>query len=270
MFDYHIHTTHSFDGHSTMPECAQAALGKGVTEICFTDHHELDYPCDVDMKPDIDFARYFRELAAVREQTPGLTIKAGVETGLIPASLEKIAAALRDLPFDFIIASQHVAQGKDPWFGDYFDDRTLREGQRIYLEEILYDIQRFERFNVVAHIGYVDKYLYKYDNLGEDPRPFTWRDFPDLIDAILRNVIGRGKGIEVNTSNYPVHGWPTPHPSIIRRYAELGGEIVTTGSDAHRAADIGYMIPEARGLLRECGLKYVCTFTRMEPEFHKL
>jgi histidinol-phosphatase (PHP family) len=187
----------------------------------------------------------------------------------MPNSLDKIAADVRAHDFDFVIASQHLAGGRDPWYGDYFDGITLREGQRIYLEEMLHCIERFDDFNVVGHIGYIDKYLDKYE-FDDEPKPFTYADFPDIIDGILKSVIDRGKGIEVNTSNYYIYDWPTPHPSIIRRYAELGGKIVTTGSDSHFVEVVGNKIREARELIKECGLKYVCTFTKMQPEFHKL
>lgn len=269
MFDYHIHSKNSFDGNSTMLECAKAGVAAGLTEICFTDHHELDYPCEVATKVDLDFDQYFKELESVREQFSNIKIKTGVETGLIVGSLPKITADLAGRQFDFIIASQHVAQGKDPWYGDYYESWTLREGQEIYLKEILYCIENFDNFDVIGHIGYVDKYLEKYPQL-KDPAPFTYKDFPELIDSILKNVISRGKGIEVNTSNYRVHGWPTPHPSILKRYAQLGGEVLTIGSDAHRASEVGYMVDTAQALLLECGIKYVCTFTNRVPEFHKI
>ncbi len=35
-------------------------------------------------------------------------------------------------------------------------------------------------------------------------------------------------------------GFAHPHPSVLRRYKELGGEIITVGSDAHKAEHIGY------------------------------
>ena len=42
--------------------------------------------------------------------------------------------------------------------------------------------------------------------------------------------INIGKGIEVNTSGINRAGHVLPHPSIIRRYRELGGRIITIGS----------------------------------------
>ena len=269
MFDYHVHSTVSFDAYSTMEECARRAVTLGMTEICFTDHHELGYPYK-DVKPEFDYDLYFRELDRARAAAPGLVIRAGIEVALIPEMLGEIERDISGREFDFVLASQHVVRGKDPWYGDYFDDKTLRDGQRLYLEEILTDISGFTDFNTIAHIGYVDKYLDKYPRLDEHPRPFQYKDFPELIDDILKVVINRGQGIEVNTSNYYIYGYPTPHPSIIRRFVELGGEVVSIGSDAHSADVIGHEFESAYGLLRECGAKYVCTFEKRKPNFIKI
>ncbi len=268
-YDYHIHTNNSHDSDAAAADCARSAIEKGLAEICFTDHHELDYPCAVDFKMEIQLADYLKRIDDVIEAFPQLKIKRGIETGLLTGSLQKIADDFAGHDFDFIIASQHVAQGKDPWFGDYYDEWELREGQEIYLKEILACIESFENFDVIGHIGYVDKYLSKYPQF-EDPKPFIHEDFPDIIDAILKNVISRGKGIEVNTSNYPVHGYPTPHPSIIKRYAQLGGEILTTGSDSHSPQALATEFAAAYELLLQCGVKYVCTYTKRVPEFHKI
>ena len=99
---------------------------------------------------------------------------------------------------------------------------------------MLFDLEHYEDFDVAGHIGYLDKYLPNIDSLKEKT-PFEYRDFPDLLDAILKSVILRGKGIEVNTSNYSVYEWPTPIKSVLKRFYELGGEVVTVGSDAHVA-----------------------------------
>ena len=92
-------------------------------------------------------------------------------------------------------------------------------------------------------------------------------DFPDLLDAILKSVILRGKGIEVNTSNYSVYEWPTPIKSVLKRFYELGGEVVTVGSDAHVADKVGWRFADAAEYMKECGARYVCRFSGRVPEF---
>ncbi|WP_066645496.1 histidinol-phosphatase HisJ family protein [Christensenella timonensis] len=266
MFDYHVHSTVSFDGHDSMLKCAQAARDKGFQEICFTEHHELGYPYE-ESKPYFDFDLYFSELKKARAAVPEIKIRAGVEAALIPGWLTRIADDLSGRGFDFVIASQHTALGQDPFFGDLFPGRTLRQAQEAYLSETLYDLKEFKGdYCVIAHLGYIDKYLDKCD-LAPGDAPFQYKDFPDLLDEILLTAIRKGRGIEVNTSNYYIHGYPTPHPTIIKRFFELGGEVVTIGSDAHSADVIGHKFREARELLLSSGAKYICTFEEMKPTF---
>ena len=132
---------------------------------------------------------------------------------------------------------------------------------------MLYDLQNFDDYDVIGHIGYIDKYLEKAQGLTGGGGPFRFADFEDLLDEILRTAISKGKGIEVNTSNYFVYDYPTPHPSIIKRFVELGGEVMTMGSDAHFSDAIGHRFADAAELMKQCGVKYVCTFEQRKPTF---
>ena len=265
MFDYHIHSNVSHDAYDSPVRNAMTAREKGLTEICFTEHQEIDYPYPEPM-PGLHYGLYERELGKARERVPGIVIRRGAELSLMPGSLKKIAADVRGHEFDFIIASQHTIKEKDPYFGESFEGKTLRQAQREYLEEMLYDLEHFDDFDVVGHIGYLDKYLPDIETL-DDRTPFGYEDFPELLDAVFRSVIGRGKGIEVNTSNYAVYGWPTPAASVLRRYVELGGEVVTLGSDAHVAERVGWRFADAVEYMRACGVRYVCRFAARKPEF---
>lgn len=267
-FDYHVHSSCSHDCVESMEDTARAAITAGVGELCFTDHFELEGP-EGHPYPPLDDAAYFTSLRQARQAVPGIVLKAGVELGLTANTLDGMAAYVREHDLDFVIASQHMIDGKDPYFPGFHEGTTVPNAQRRYLEELLYCIERLDDYNVIGHIGYLDKYLTK-EQLAQGDRPFVYEDFPELIDKILRSAIERGKGIEVNTNNYFMHDWPCPHPDILKRFAQLGGEVVTTGSDAHSADVVGNKLKEAQELIQACGLKYVCTFEKMEPIFHKL
>lgn len=266
MFDYHVHSNVSFDAFDSPARIAMTARDKGISELCFTEHQEIDYPYADQIKPELDDTLYTREINKARACAPELTIKRGVEISLLPGSLEKIKEYIGGQEFDFVIASQHTIKEKDPYFGDSFQGKTLRQAQREYLEELLYDLERFDDFDVAGHIGYIDKYLPSMEGL-DSKTPFEYHDFTDLLDGILKSVISRGKGIEVNTSNYYSHGWPTPIKSVLARYVELGGEIVTLGSDAHFADVLCHRFADAVEYMRECGVKHVCRFAARKPEF---
>lgn len=272
MYDYHVHSLNSFDGSSTIAQTAKFAHDKGLEEICITDHQEIDYPKE-NIVDDVYFGlldkeKYYEELLSARKEVPDIKIKFGLETGLISGSLNKIEEDAKSMPYDFIIASQHVASGLDPYYGRYFRELGLKEGREIYLKELYDNIVNFNEFDVIGHIGYLEKYLKK--NGYPNEKTFVYTDFADVIDEIFKSAISRGKGIEVNTSNYKIHGTPNPHPTIIKRYKELGGEIITTGSDAHSAADVAASFKEAYELLRSTGFKYVCTFENRKPIFNKI
>lgn len=53
-------------------------------------------------------------------------------------------------------------------------------------------------------------------------------------------------------------------------YRELGGEIITLGSDAHAPGAVGTAIRENQALLRRCGFTRFCTFCRRQPIWHEL
>jgi histidinol-phosphatase (PHP family) len=95
-----------------------------------------------------------------------------------------------------------------------------------------------------------------------------YTDAPDALDALFTHLAQNGKGLEINTSTYAERGYCMPDLDMLTRYRELGGEIVTIGSDAHRAQRIGAHYDAARDLIRAAGLGYVCTYTDHKPTFH--
>lgn len=266
--DFHVHSDISPDSDETMENAARAAAACGMTEIAFTDHYDEDYPYAGFAPP--DFSRYFHNLERVRQAFPGLAVRAAVELGMMREANEKIGRTLAPWSFDFVLYSKHVVKGKDPWYEHYYEGRSLREGERAYLEEMIEDIRSYNDFDVVGHIGYVDKYLDRYQNPPAERRPFEYEDFPDEIDALLTEIIDRGKGIEINTSSFTSQGEFMPRRSLLRRYHELGGEILTLGSDAHQAGRVGEHFALARQTLADLGFRWVCTFAGRRPQFHSI
>ena len=74
-------------------------------------------------------------------------------------------------------------------------------------------------------------------------------------------------GSEVNTNRGRT---PLPDEKWLRLYADMGGEIVTLGTDAHSAGFVGCAIRERQELLRRCGLRRFCTFEKRRPIWHEL
>ena len=95
--------------------------------------------------------------------------------------------------------------------------------------------------------------------------------YRDIIDLILKNLIEKGVGIECNTAGFK-YGLGHPHPTeeILGRYRELGGEIITLGSDAHSPEHLGFAFEKAADILKNCGYRYYTIFENRKPNFLKL
>ena len=90
-----------------------------------------------------------------------------------------------------------------------------------------------------------------------------------MLDEILRTLARKGKGLEMNTSGVDRKVGFLPTAEYFHRFRELGGEIVTVGSDAHRTDRVGQYCGDACRILGEI-FGYVCTFENRQPIFHKI
>ena len=263
MFDYHIHSNWSFDAEDSIEVIVREALQNDLTEICFTEHIEPGQPYGLPWDGFIDYPSYAAEISHLRAKYPGIEIRAGLELGLTPETTTQIREYAEGLDIDFIIASQHIIHGLDVYYPEYFKEKTKQEAEETYLQTLHACLRGFEPYCVVGHIGYVCKNApYR--------KPLCYQDHADLIDMILKTVIHTGHGIEINTSGYNVYSEPMPTSDILRRYLDLGGEIITIGSDAHIKERVGGEFSDALELLRSLGAKYICTFKDLQPVFHPI
>lgn len=262
MFDYHVHSKISFDSEAEPEEIIREARKKGLRELCFTDHMDFEGPVKHIC---FEYQKYRDTYVPLQEKYQDIAIKLGVEIGSEPGKFDQCNAFLQDKSFDFVICSQHVVRGDDPYFPSYFERYSREQGYRLYLEELLAGIMEFDQFDVVGHIGYVSKYY-----PGQNRKIDYPAELQDIVDEILKVVIQKGKGIEVNTSGIYQTGDFEPTKEIIARYIALGGEILTLGSDSHFPEVVGAYFDDAMAFLSAIGAKYLCTFTKRVPTFHKL
>lgn len=248
----------SSDSDTPMQDMVRAAIDKGLAGITFTEHVDIDFPGH-DISFDLDYGAYEANIAALRRQYPHFPILMGVELGSLPGIGEKNARVVSEHPFDIVINSVHAVDNLDVYLKKFFVGRTRAEAFVRYLEDVLYSTTAYASYNVLGHIGFVSKSA-PYD----DPT-LRRSDAPDIVDAILKNVIAQGRGIEINTSGYRTTAGALPGEDIVRRYRALGGEIITLGSDAHIPPYVGYHFNRALDMLAACGFRYVAHFVRMEP-----
>jgi histidinol-phosphatase (PHP family) len=255
--DYHLHTNHSMDGHMTLTELCEAAIRAGLDEICLTEHIEPGHPdAGADIPPDP--AAWLDDITAARAAYPGLVIRAGIEIGDNPACRPAIHAWLDVLPLDFRLLSLHLVDNEDPYNPRTFQGKTKEGLYRRYVESKLESVLAWppEAFDSMAHLGYCAKFA----PYPAAERHLRYHHAPDAFDALFRALAQGGKAIEINTSGLKALGEPFPGPELLRRFAELGGEFVTIGSDAHTPERVGQGEQYARELAKACGLRYGLTF----------
>lgn len=261
MFDYHLHTKVSFDGISTATEMARAAQKAGLQEICFTDHY--DFNSDPTQKPEL-FTMESYSAAYDSLAVPGLTIRHGVEFGLTTWNQQHLEDLLKMRNFDFVLGSVHFVDGHDPYEAVYWNDISADEAFRKYLLGVLECVKVHHNFDVLGHLTYVCKAVH---NPTHEPVPY--KDYQDVADEIMKVLVAKGIGMEINTSGVGRVKEFLPSADYLRRYKELGGEIITIGSDAHDVSRVGEYVPEALEIVKDI-FGYVCTFEKRKPIFHKI
>ena len=261
MFDYHMHSTVSFDARSSGLEMALAAKAAGLKEICFTDHLDYD-PLGKELNLAFDTAVYNAEYDNL--EVPGLKIRCGAEFGMTVNNLALFKEDLKRRHFDFILGSIHFVDQVDVYYDNFWRGKTVFQAERRYFEAMLDCVRLHEDFDVLSHMTFIGK-----TDANPARRCVPLDEHRELVDEILRTVAQKGKGIEVNTSGMDRCGGFLPTADYVRRFKELGGEIVTVGSDAHFASRVGQYTFEVCDMLKDI-LGYVCTFEDRKPIFHKL
>ena len=265
LWDVHMHSQFSGDSDAPQEDMVMTAMDAGLSGICFTDHLDIDYPDN--LAPFLlDLPNYTASVLALQEKyRDKFPVRLGIELGLQPHLAGLHADILSQYPFDFVIGSSHVVHGFDPYYPEFYAQRDEKDCYREYFESILENIQAFDGFDVYGHIDYVVRY-------GPTKNAnYDWVQYQDVIDEILKLLIAKGKGIEINTGGFKYGlGHPNPTEGIIQRYRELGGEIITIGADAHAPQHIGYDFKKVPEILKGAGFEYFTVFKERKPEFIKL
>ena len=275
--DYHLHTLFSGDCETPLKDIIESALSKGLKSICITDHNDLDLPGEPHMDDgtpisfDLDIDAYIPEMQSLRESVLkdyNFDLRIGLEQGVMPSTCKKLADYSKVHPeLDFIIASTHIVDDMDPYYPEFWEDRDPMKCYMSYFETTLYNAENFSDYNVYGHLDYILRY-------GPCPKKKELVDikpFLEIIEAILKAILDHGKGIEINTGSlYRGMDYSHPHTEVLKLYKELGGEILTFGSDAHDSIHIGHDFDAAADMARAMGFKYYCTFKNMKADYHNL
>ncbi|MCD7950187.1 MAG: histidinol-phosphatase HisJ family protein [Erysipelotrichaceae bacterium] len=254
--DYHMHTKFSADSEASPREHIEQAIKLGLDEICFTDHRDFDYP---EMPFELDTFSYFKELNVLKEEYKHkITIKIGLEMGLDLDFIDEINEFVNANPYDFVIGSIHVihqSEFYDPAL--YFKNKTKEEAHQEFFDNTLECVQTFDCFNVLGHMDYICRYG-PYDDTSVNHALYQ-----NTIDEIFKTLISKNKGIEVNTSGYSLRGnCGFPNFEQVQRYYDLGGRIITVGTDSHTSDRVGEHVADVIKEYQRIGFDDVSTFTK--------
>ncbi len=237
-----------------MAEMCRAAVIRGIPEIGFAEHFDLH--------PDDPTRNWFRlepwaeELDRCRSGFSGtLIIRGGIELGephLFPIDMRQL---LERYPFDFVLGSLH-------YFGEEFAferrsfQRPAEEVFTLYFRELEH-MAAVGGFDILAHLDVPVR------TAVEVYGTYEAEQYERLIRPVLAACIRNSIAVEINTAGLRrAARILTPGLNILRWYAEMGGTLVTLGSDAHCPEDVGADLDTALETLREAGLNEVTMFER--------
>ncbi len=248
--DAHLHTNLSHDSAVPIDVYCALAVERGIPEIAITDHVDFD-----PRAPGHAFASFTTRERQVREAAArwadrGVRILFGIEVTYESHCEAEIRDHLARHPYDFTIGSVHVAASSpytDDQVAGWVAGRSFDEIVAPYFAEVEAAI-RSELFDTIGHLDYVKKYL------GDHVPTSAFAARPDVYEPLLRTLVETGMGLEVNASGLRQGPGETyPPPWAVARYRELGGRVVTAGSDAHAASQFGYGLARAYEIAAAAG-----------------
>ena len=273
--DTHIHSKEfSADADMTIQQIMNFLSNNTDAIVCTTEHFDYDYTLHLpfnELKVDLDeyalkFNLYKQKFE--NEFQKSFPVLFGIEFGYFKhlGKFYNYISQLRN--FDCIINSVHCIDNRDPyWERDIFE-RGKKEIYSLYLETIIEMLSDSDCFDVVGHFDYISRYSPYDDKL------MRYMDFPDHFDKIFNLCISKGKALELNTKTCAAFKRDNPEifydVDIIKRYKELGGELITYGSDAHEISKLFNLYEETREMLLKYNFKYFTYYKNRKPLFEKI
>lgn len=243
----------------------ESAIERGLLGICVTDHFDTDFVGEQHNLKRLAGSHFdVRKARIAFGHSFGLM--SGIEIGEPDADYALADEALAQGQFDFVLGSVHTVDGKiDPYHCNFSKDDpyTLLEAYFVRLRRLV----EWNRYDVLAHLTYPLRYI-----LRDGRSDVTLDRYADELDECLRVAAQNGKGLEINTSGLRGGGCGIMMPSLqqLRRYRELGGEIITIGSDAHCAEDVGSNIADGMELAEAAGFRYFAYYKDREPRMLRI
>lgn len=249
----------------TIRTAALAAIENGLGGIIFTDHYDVDPPKGI-IAFDFDPKEQQKAIDEVKDDFGELTILKGIEVGIQMKSLKKIGSFLDNFNFDMIVASAHFVEGMDPYFGDYYKNKSWREAYGFYLQSIYECVSIFENYDAVGHFDYIARYA------PYSVRSIKYSDFPDHFESIFKVLAQNGKALEINTNTYRDKYGKAPvlDIEILKRFKQAGGEFISICSDAHETSRVGENFSKYSQIAKLAGFDSLVHYKERRPILTKI
>ena len=194
-----------------------------------------------------------------------LNLICGVEMGQATHDFDIAEKIVSDKRLDFVLASMHqLPKTEDFCFIDYseYSIDGIYGLSRRYFEE-LHKLSIWGKFDVLAHLTYFMRYLKLKAGIELDISRFD-----ELIAEIFRELAQKGKGIEINTSGIRQgYGDCFPDLKYVKMFRDMGGEIVTIGSDSHTVEDIAANAADGIAIAKAADFTRIAYFKERKPYF---
>ena len=278
LMDCHTHTQFSVDSEADINKCIKRAAELGLAAYAITDHCECNGWYKKEhysenewyLRESFDYAADFENsvsaVTALKEKWAGkLNLICGVELGQIIHDTEAAKIVNADKRVDFIIGSVHQVRGEQDFYFIDYEKMTMDEIYDLlerYFKEA-YEVSRTDLFDVFGHITYCLRYMKQRNGINADISRCD-----DIIAEIFRDLAQNGRGIEINTSGLR-QGFGDCFPSLkyVKLFRDMGGEIVTIGSDSHTVEDIAANSADGMEIARAAGFTKLAYFKKRKPYF---
>lgn len=252
-FDLHCHTHFSYDAakDSSADALCRRAIELGITDLCITDHCDMDSATGGLLYPYDEDAAWGEALEAKDRYRDRLNLMLGIELGNAHHAPKKAAEVLARHPYEFVIGSLHNLRGMLDFWDFEFRPMPQKEIESFF-GRMLGETRELIAVPGLTTLGHLT-YMLRYVALAG--RTFDMQPWFDRIEPLFRDVVARGLALEINVSTlWKGLGFSMPSLELLRLYRDCGGRVVTIGSDAHSPADLGRSIDEGLSILRAVGL----------------
>jgi len=267
IIDTHVHSNFSFDGENTPREMIEKGLELGLYAMTFTDHADMNTYFDPYYKDSLLMPQGKAAIPPLIDEYAGrIKLGFGVELGQYIQDIPLAERIIAEYGFDYIIGSTHNVKDHEDF---YFMDFTKHDAEkfvRLYLEETLEMAQQAD-IDVIGHLTYPLRYITGTYNVEVD-----MTQYDEIMRELLKTAAERGLGLEINTGGLRKADYKKADPGLeyVRLFRELGGEILTIGSDAHRISDLAANFSDGAEIAKAAGFKQIAYFEKRKPIFTDL